>query len=75
MVYSFDQYAADYNSWFDTPAGSEIFRRELACLRQTVNTTEQRWREVGCGSGRFAEALGVTDGVDLSLNIKLLFFY
>ena len=62
----FDRYHAEYDRWFDSPEGSEFFRLELDCLKPIVNTHGLRWLEIGCGSGRFSAALGVTDGVDLS---------
>lgn len=70
----FDQYAVDYDRWFDTPSGAEIFRRELDCLRPIVNSVHRRWLEVGCGTSRFASALGVSDGTAPSpamVNISL----
>jgi ubiquinone/menaquinone biosynthesis C-methylase UbiE len=39
---------------------------EIECLRHLSLKGFRRWLEVGVGTGRFAEALGVTDGVDPS---------
>jgi len=62
----FDEYADDYDQWFDTPGGRSIFVEEVSCLRELIPSVEGRWLEVGVGSGRFAEALGIQEGVDPS---------
>lgn len=60
----FNTYAAEYDNWFDTTAGKKLFQLELECLKQAVRTENQRWLEVGVGSGRFAAALGIGTGAD-----------
>ncbi|MGV8073804.1 MAG: class I SAM-dependent methyltransferase [Syntrophobacteraceae bacterium] len=62
----FDPIADAYDDWYDTPAGSAIFRKEFECLRFLYNEYHGRWLEIGVGTGRFAEALGITHGIDLS---------
>lgn len=62
----FDIFAEEYDRWFDSERGNAIFTKELDCLRQAVDAREGRWLEVGVGSGRFARALGVGTGVDIS---------
>ncbi len=62
----FETHAAEYDLWFDSERGSRIFSLELDCLRQAVDTANGHWLEVGVGSGRFANALGVRVGVDPS---------
>ena len=60
----FETYAVDYDNWFETAAGAELFRLELNCLKKTVETKNSSWLEVGVGSGRFAVALGIGTGAD-----------
>ncbi|WP_457550499.1 class I SAM-dependent methyltransferase [Archaeoglobus sp.] len=52
-----------YDSWYDRHA--EIFRREVKFLRNYVGNFE-KGLEVGVGTGRFAKALGIEYGIDLS---------
>lgn len=63
----FEDHASSYDAWFDSPKGKQLFELELHCLR-TLKPTDTRgkdlWLEVGAGSGRFAQALGVQAGVE-----------
>lgn len=62
----FDAHAEKYDQWFDSPRGESIFHQELRCLREAVPAVSGRWLEVGVGSGRFAKALGIGQGVDIA---------
>jgi ubiquinone/menaquinone biosynthesis C-methylase UbiE len=62
----FDPIADAYDGWYDTLEGHSIFKDEVRCLRQLRDDSSGRWLEVGVGTGRFATALGITHGVDLS---------
>ncbi len=62
----FDDIALNYDRWYDTPEGSAILAEELACLRTVVPEFVGDWLEVGVGTGRFAAALGVQQGLDPS---------
>ena len=63
----FDPIADAYDRWYDTPEGSTIFQEEIQCLRCLCDDYSGLWLEVGIGTGRFATALGITHGIDLSL--------
>jgi len=63
----FDPLADRYDAWFDTPRGLAIFDAESDCLRMVMPHNRSGWIEVGVGSGRFAAALGVYEGVDPSV--------
>lgn len=63
---AFDNVADAYDHWYDTPEGRAIFEAELKCLRLLYERSPGRWLEVGVGTGRFAFALGIADGVDPS---------
>jgi len=65
-VNPFDAEAARYDAWFDTPDGRRILALETACLRELIGEVEGRWLEVGVGTGRFAQALGIREGIDPS---------
>jgi len=62
----FDREAAKYDAWFDSGRGRVIFASEVTCLRRLCPGLRRPWLEVGVGTGRFAEALGVDVGVDPS---------
>jgi len=63
----FDKLTDRYDAWYDSDEGSQIFAIEVACVRQLLDERRGRWLEVGVGTGRFAKALGVVDGLDTSL--------
>ena len=67
----FDDNAQDYDAWFDTDRGRELFALELACLN-ALKPNNGQWLEVGVGSGRFAAALGVQHGIDPSPKMAAL---
>lgn len=66
-VRPFDELAARYDAWFESPDGRPIFDAEIACLKDLMPADLGRWLEVGVGTGRFAQALGVKEGVDPSI--------
>ena len=62
----FDRLADHYDAWFDSARGTTLFRAETECLARIMPPNRSGWVEVGVGSGRFAQVLGVADGVDPS---------
>jgi ubiquinone/menaquinone biosynthesis C-methylase UbiE len=60
----FDSLAEQYDAWYDTPGGQSLFAAEVECLRPFVARLAEPILEIGVGTGRFAEALGVSHGVD-----------
>jgi len=64
----FDARAAKYDAWYDAK-GRLAFEIELAALRPLLCGLPQPWLEVGVGSGRFAQALGIPTGVDPSAEL------
>ena len=62
----FDMEADRYDLWFESGKGKAVFEIEKSCLRRLLPRCEGRWLEIGVGSGRFAEALGISEGVDPS---------
>jgi len=64
-----DSLALAYDSWFEGE-GKVIFDIEVRAFREVLASLPKPWLEVGVGSGRFAQALGISTGVDPS--IKLL---
>ena len=63
---AFDLIADAYDQWYDTPEGRVIFQAEVDCLRLLCDEFPGRWLEIGIGTGRFALALGVEEGIDPS---------
>ena len=67
----FDALAAKYDAWFDGK-GRLAFEIELAALRPLLPGLPRPWLEVGVGTGRFAQALGIPVGVDPSRELLKL---
>mgnify|MGYP006288535379 CR=1 FL=1 len=65
----FDQKADRYDAWFESRQGSAIFSAEVECLRKLLPPDTSNWVEVGVGTGRFAAALGVPEGIDPSVHM------
>ncbi len=62
----FDSIAREYDAWYDSKEGSTIFEEEVQALLLVKGRVPGRWLEVGVGTGRFANELGVSDGIDPS---------
>ncbi len=60
----FDREAARYDAWFESERGRALFASEVSCLRYLVRDLPRPWLEVGLGTGRFAQSLGIDVGVD-----------
>ena len=60
----FEGLAERYDAWFDRPDGHALFAAEVACIKSLLPADLSGWVEVGVGTGRFAEALGVPEGID-----------
>jgi len=61
----FNSLASNYDAWFEEE-GRLIFASEVQALRQALPLLPKPWIEVGVGSGRFAQALGIDIGLDPS---------
>ncbi len=64
----FDPLASAYDAWFDQE-GKLIFASEVEALKQVLPLLPKPWVEIGVGSGRFAQALGVDIGLDPSIRL------
>ncbi len=64
---AFNAHADEYDAWFDSKLGATIFTMEVECLQSLLKSYHRPYLEVGVGSGRFAQALGVEYGVDPAL--------
>ncbi len=60
----FARHTAQYDAWFDSAEGRRIFDLETACIRSLLADSPRPWLEVGVGTGRFAEALEIDEGLD-----------
>src|SRR4030042_934182 len=60
----FDSHASEYDAWYDTEAGKAISAMEVECLKPLLHGYGRPYLEVGVGSGRFAQALGIEYGVE-----------
>jgi SAM-dependent methyltransferase len=64
----FNDLAAEYDSWFDEK-GKRIFEIEVKALQEILPGLPKPWLEVGAGSGRFAQALGIETGLEPSIEM------
>jgi SAM-dependent methyltransferase len=64
----FDKLAPEYDAWFDRE-GRLIFLIEVRAFRELLPSLPSPWLEMGLGSGRFAQALGIETGVDPSFKL------
>lgn len=60
----FNSRAADYDRWFDEKDGNIIFTTEVKAFQEILPLLPKPWLEIGVGSGRFAQALGISTGLD-----------
>jgi len=67
-VSPFDNLALEYDAWFDRE-GRLIFLIEARAFRELLPSLPKPWLEIGVGSGRFAQALGIETGVDPSFKL------
>lgn len=68
---AFDSLASIYDAWFDEQ-GKLIFAIEVSAFEKILPLLSRPWLEVGVGSGRFAQALGIEMGIDSSVNMLTL---
>jgi len=64
----FDNLALAYDNWFNEE-GKLIFAIEVRAFQEVLHFTPKPWLEVGVGSGRFAQALGIETGIDPSIRL------
>jgi SAM-dependent methyltransferase len=64
----FDALASAYDDWFEDE-GKLIFAIEVKAFQTVLPLLPKPWLEVGVGSGRFAQALGIKTGIDPSAKL------
>ncbi len=65
----FDDLALEYDAWFDKE-GRLVFLIEVQAFKALLSSLPAPWLEIGVGSGRFAQALGIETGVDPSVKLS-----
>jgi ubiquinone/menaquinone biosynthesis C-methylase UbiE len=65
----FDAFVERYDAWFDSPFGKSAFKLEKSCIASLCRNLKRPSLEIGVGTGRFAEALGIEYGVDISRRV------
>jgi len=68
VLTSFDSLALAYDSWFEGE-GKFTFATEVQAFREVLLSLPKPWLEIGVGSGRFAQALGIECGLDPSIRM------
>jgi ubiquinone/menaquinone biosynthesis C-methylase UbiE len=63
---AFDAHAAEYDKWFESAGGRELFASEVGAIRPLMMNLEHPFLEIGVGTGRFAKELGIDEGIDPS---------
>lgn len=67
-VSPFDNLAPAYDAWFEGE-GKLAFAIEVRAFHEVLPSLPKPWLEIGVGSGRFAQALGIETGVDPSIKL------
>jgi SAM-dependent methyltransferase len=65
---TFELLASEYDAWFEEE-GKLIFDIEVSAFKEVLSLLPKPWLEVGVGSGRFAQALGIETGIDPSTKL------
>lgn len=61
----FEKNIDEYDKWYER--NKEIFELEIKAIKKVIGKKKiKRSLEIGCGSGRFTKALGITDAVEPS---------
>lgn len=69
---AFDQYPLEYDKWFDEHP--HVFQSEVLALKEQLSRLPENISgiEVGLGTGRFSQALGIREGIEPSEEIRNL---
>jgi ubiquinone/menaquinone biosynthesis C-methylase UbiE len=68
----FDRHAKEYDDWYERyPA---VFQSEVMAIREHLSKLPENIKgiEVGLGTGRFADALGIKEGIEPAENMRAL---
>lgn len=65
----FDVSAKRYDAWYDKPFGKPAFNLEKACMESLLTNLKRPFLDVGVGTGRFAQALAIDYGIDVSTGV------
>lgn len=69
QVAVFDKNVKEYDKWFVNNPSEMLFKIELKAIKEIMGRKKQyRSLEIGVGTGQFAKKLGITFGVDPSIN-------
>ncbi len=68
QVEPFELYAPEYDEWYDRYP--YVFQSEVEALREMLPLGESHGIEIGLGTGRFSQALGIKEGVEPSFSMR-----
>jgi ubiquinone/menaquinone biosynthesis C-methylase UbiE len=60
----FNRHAKDYDQWFDSVSGKMLFEIEVQTVKLLMTNLIKPCLEIGIGTGRFSQALGIEFGID-----------
>ncbi len=66
----FEKHAIEYDAWFDKHKA--VFQSEVDALRDMLPPGDSHGIEVGLGTGRFAAALGIKEGVEPAESMRAI---
>ncbi len=69
VAHVFNTFAERYDAWYDKPFGKSAFNLEKDCIALLCKNLRQPFLEIGTGTGRFAEALKIGYGIDISAGV------
>ncbi len=62
----FDNYSLEYDRWYDT--NKKLFQNEIECIKKVLPSNYYSL-EIGAGTGRFSEKLGINIAFDYSIGM------
>jgi len=66
----FEEYADEYDQWFLD--NRDVYLEELKRIREAIGDIPSPALEIGVGSGRFSEPLGIRHGIEPSRALGLM---
>lgn len=72
LISAFETHGAEYDAWYDKYPF--VFESEIKAIQENLPVGKIRGIEVGLGTGRFAQALGIKEGVEPIFEMRRIAF-